>query len=356
MQQMADELSIEEKRKIEIWAEATTLFITADENTDIDFISSIIEGNTTIPVYMTDHNDSVLFVRNVNEKPQLYNKTIARLKEAGQRITVDLSPDITQYIYYDESHLLQMLHYFPYVQFAVIALFLIVAFVAFASLKNAEQNKVWIGLSKETAHQLGTPISSLIAWTELLKTSSDHQKYLPEICKDIERLHTIANRFSKVGSQPELQHTNLTELLEQSLRYMRPRISKQINLELNLPTDAVYADINPTLMGWVVENLTKNAVDAMEGKGTLRVEMKQDEKQIIIDFHDTGRGVEHRDYKKVFRPGYTTKQRGWGLGLSLVKRIIHEYHKGKVYVKQSEINVGSTFRIELPQQKLRKCF
>ena len=188
MQQMADELSIEEKRKIEIWAEATTLFITADENTDIDFISSIIEGNTTIPVYMTDHNDSVLFVRNVNEKPQLYNKTIARLKEAGQRITVDLSPDITQYIYYDESHLLQMLHYFPYVQFAVIALFLVVAFVAFASLKNAEQNKVWIGLSKETAHQLGTPISSLIAWTELLKTNSDYQKYLPEICKDIERL------------------------------------------------------------------------------------------------------------------------------------------------------------------------
>lgn len=349
MQQMANDLAKEEQRKMEIWAEATTLFITADENTDIDFISTIIEGNTTIPVYMTDHKDSVLFVRNVTRNPQQYHKTIANLKESGRRIEVKLSATDTQYIYYEDSHLLRMLQYFPYIQFAVIALFLAVAFVAFASLKNAEQNKVWVGLSKETAHQLGTPISSLLAWTELLKISNECNKYLPEITKDVERLRTIANRFSKIGSQPELQLMDITALLQNSLQYMRGRISEHINLQIALPDHPVYANINPALMEWVVENLTKNAIDAMEGTGVLIVEMKTENKQVVIDFSDTGKGISHREYNKVFRPGYTTKKRGWGLGLSLVKRIINEYHKGKVYVKQSEINVGTTFRIELPQ-------
>ncbi len=348
MQRMADALAIEEKRKIEVWAEATTLFITADENTDIDFISGIIEGNTTIPVYMTDHKDSVLFVRNVSKKPHTYSSTIARLKDAGNRIEVTVSPEDTQYIYYDDSHLLRMLQYFPYVQFAVIALFLCVAFVAFASIKNAEQNKVWVGLSKETAHQLGTPISSLLAWTELLKINSDSSKYLPEIAKDVERLRTIADRFSKIGSQPELEHTNLNTTLERAIQYMSGRISDQIILKVNIPSTPIYTYISTSLMEWVVENIVKNAIDAMEGKGELRIELTEKDKQIYLDFTDTGKGINHRDFKKVFRPGYTTKQRGWGLGLSLVKRIIADYHKGKVYVKQSEIGAGTTFRIELP--------
>ena len=348
MQRMADALAIEEKRKIEVWAEATTLFITADENTDIDFISGIIEGNTTIPVYMTDHKDSVLFVRNVSKKPHTYSSTIARLKDAGNRIEVTVSPEDTQYIYYDDSHLLRMLQYFPYVQFAVIALFLCVAFVAFASIKNAEQNKVWVGLSKETAHQLGTPISSLLAWTELLKINSDSSKYLPEIAKDVERLRTIADRFSKIGSQPELEHTNLNTTLERAIQYMSGRISDQIILKVNIPSTPIYTYISTSLMEWVVENIVKNAIDAMEGKGELRIELTEKDKLIYLDFTDTGKGINHRDFKKVFRPGYTTKQRGWGLGLSLVKRIIADYHKGKVYVKQSEIGAGTTFRIELP--------
>ena len=348
MQRMADALAIEEKRKIEVWAEATTLFITADENTDIDFISGIIEGNTTIPVYMTDHKDSVLFVRNVSKKPHTYSSTIARLKDAGNRIEVTVSPEDTQYIYYDDSHLLRMLQYFPYVQFAVIALFLCVAFVAFASIKNAEQNKVWVGLSKETAHQLGTPISSLLAWTELLKINSNSSKYLPEIAKDVERLRTIADRFSKIGSQPELEHANLNTTLERSIQYMSGRISDQIILKVNIPSTPIYTYISTSLMEWVVENIVKNAIDAMEGKGELRIELTEKDKLIYLDFTDTGKGINHRDFKKVFRPGYTTKQRGWGLGLSLVKRIIADYHKGKVYVKQSEIGAGTTFRIELP--------
>ncbi|MBO7233667.1 MAG: HAMP domain-containing histidine kinase [Paludibacteraceae bacterium] len=354
MQRMADELAIEEKRKIEVWAEATTLFITADENTDIDFISGIIEGNTTIPVYMTDDKDSVLFVRNVSKKPQAYARAIERLKEAGNRIEVMISPDDMQYIYYDDSHLLRMLQYYPYVQYAVIALFLCVAFVAFASIKNAEQNKVWVGLSKETAHQLGTPISSLLAWTELLKMNNDSAKYLPEIVKDVERLHMIAERFSKIGSQPELLTTDLRETLRHAMRYMEGRISKQVDLEMKLPEVCVYCNINTPLMEWVVENIVKNAIDAMEGKGKLCVQLTPKEKIVVLDFIDTGRGITHREFKKVFRPGYTTKQRGWGLGLSLVRRIVEEYHKGKVYVKQSEIGVGTTIRVELPLSSVYK--
>lgn len=354
MQRMADDLAKEEKRKIEIWAEATSLFITADENTDIDFISDIIEGNTTIPVYMTDHKDSVLFVRNVSKKPQKYASTIERLKESGSRIEVQVSPDDMQYIYYDDSYLLRMLQYFPYVQFAVIALFSCLAFIAFASLKNAEQNKVWVGLSKETAHQLGTPISSLLAWSELLKINPDSSKYLPEIAKDVERLRTIADRFSKIGSLPELQTTDLNSTLEHAIQYMRGRISEQVNVKVTLPESPVYCKLSVPLMGWVVENIFKNAIDAMEGKGVFEIALSHKDKTIYMDFTDSGKGISYRDFKKVFRPGYTTKQRGWGLGLSLVKRIIEEYHKGKVYIKQSEIGVGTTIRVELPRVSTNK--
>lgn len=345
-------LEAEERRKMEIWAHATQQFISADENTDIDFVSSIIEGNTTIPVYMTDTLDNVLFVRNVPGVPvdsaETYNEAIQRLKQLGHRIEVKVNDETVQYIYYDDSSLLRKLAYFPYVQFSVIALFLLVAFVAFSSIKNAEQNKVWVGLSKETAHQLGTPISSLLAWMELMKDRHVDDVHLPEMQKDVERLRVVAERFSKIGSQPTLQKGDLIPVLQNALSYMRGRASKQVTLEMKTDCESVMVNMNVPLLEWVIENLCKNAIDAMDGLGRIELKVSRDTNKVYVDVTDTGKGMERSMYKKVFRPGFTTKKRGWGLGLSLTKRIITEYHKGKIFVKNSEVNVGTTFRIILP--------
>ena len=301
-------LEAEERRKMEIWAHATQQFISADENTDIDFVSSIIEGNTTIPVYMTDTLDNVLFLRNVPGVP-------ADSVEA-----------------YNEA----------------IALFLLVAFVAFSSIKNAEQNKVWVGLSKETAHQLGTPISSLLAWMELMKDRHVDDVHLPEMQKDVERLRVVAERFSKIGSQPTLQKGNLVPVLQNALSYMRGRASKQVTIDMKTDCESVMVNMNVPLLEWVIENLCKNAIDAMDGQGRIELKVSRDANKVYVDVTDTGKGMERSMYKKVFRPGFTTKKRGWGLGLSLTKRIVTEYHKGKIFVKNSEVNVGTTFRIILP--------
>lgn len=345
-------LEAEERRKMEIWAHATQQFISADENTDIDFVSSIIEGNTTIPVYMTDTLDNVLFVRNVPgvtaDSAETYNEAIQRLKQLGHRIEVKVNDETVQYIYYDDSSLLRKLAYFPYVQFSVIALFLLVAFVAFSSIKNAEQNKVWVGLSKETAHQLGTPISSLLAWMELMKDRHVDDVHLPEMQKDVERLRVVAERFSKIGSQPTLQKGDLIPVLQNALSYMRGRASKQVTLEMKTDCESVMVNMNVPLLEWVIENLCKNAIDAMDGQGRIELKVSCDTNKVYVDVTDTGKGMERSMYKKVFRPGFTTKKRGWGLGLSLTKRIVTEYHKGKIFVKNSEVNVGTTFRIILP--------
>lgn len=344
-------LEAEERRKMEIWARATQQFISADENTDIDFVSSIIEGNTTIPVYMTDTLDNVLFVRNVagaSGDSISYNEAIQRLKQLGHRIEVNVNGETVQYIYYDDSSLLRKLAYFPYVQFSVIALFLLVAFLAFSSIKNAEQNKVWVGLSKETAHQLGTPISSLLAWMELMKDRHVDDAHLPEMQKDVERLRVVAERFSKIGSQPTLQKGDLIPVLQNALNYMRGRASKQVTIDMKTDCESVMVNMNVPLLEWVIENLCKNAIDAMDGQGKIELEVSRDANKVYVDVTDTGKGMERSMYKKVFRPGFTTKKRGWGLGLSLTKRIVTEYHKGKIFVKSSEINVGTTFRIILP--------
>lgn len=344
-------LEAEERRKMEIWAHATQQFISADENTDIDFVSSIIEGNTTIPVYMTDTLDNVLFVRNVagaSSDSISYNEAIQRLKQLGHRIEVNVNGETVQYIYYDDSSLLRKLAYFPYVQFSVIAFFLLVAFLAFSSIKNAEQNKVWVGLSKETAHQLGTPISSLLAWMELMKDRHVDDAHLPEMQKDVERLRVVAERFSKIGSQPTLQKGDLIPVLQNALNYMRGRASKQVTIDMKTDCESVMVNMNVPLLEWVIENLCKNAIDAMDGQGKIELEVSQDANRVYVDVTDTGKGMERSMYKKVFRPGFTTKKRGWGLGLSLTKRIVTEYHKGKIFVKSSEINVGTTFRIILP--------
>ncbi len=348
---LAHKLAIEESRKIEIWAEATRQFILADENTDIDFVSSIIEGNTTIPVYMVDDNDRIIFSRNVKEplknKEAFYAEEIARLKEIRKPIEVRLDEDTVQYIYYDDSLLLKQLHYFPYIQFSVIFVFLLVASIAFAGTKRAEQNQVWVGLSKETAHQLGTPISSLLAWQELLKSRYPDDRLLPEMDKDIGRLRIIAERFSKIGSLPELKEEDIVSTIENAINYMKSRISDKVEISFSYTGRPVMVKLNVPLFEWVVENLCKNAIDAMNGAGKIHFALSEHERFLQIDVTDTGKGIERSRFRTIFKPGYTTKRRGWGLGLSLTRRIVEIYHHGKIFVKQSEIGIGTTFRILL---------
>lgn len=348
---LAHKLATEESRKIEIWAEATRQFILADENTDIDFVSSIIEGNTTIPVYMVDDKDQIIFSRNVKEplknKEAFYASEIARLKTYRAPIEVKLDENTTQYIYYDDSLLLKQLHYFPYIQFSVIFVFLLMAFIAFAGTKKAEQNQVWVGLSKETAHQLGTPISSLLAWQELLKSKYPEDKLMPEMGKDINRLRIIAERFSKIGSQPELKQEDLVATVENAINYMKSRTSNKVEISLSYDKQPLVSNLNVPLFEWVIENLCKNAIDAMNGAGKIHFALSEHERFLQIDVSDTGKGIERSRFKTIFKPGYTTKRRGWGLGLSLTKRIVESYHHGKIFVKQSEIGIGTTFRILL---------
>lgn len=348
---LANSLALEEQKKIEIWAEATRQFILADENTNIDFILSIIEGNTTIPVVIVDEKDQLLHSRNIVEprknKEEFYREKIANLKSKREAIVVNLG-ETKQYIYYDDSLLLRQLYYFPYIQLGVIIIFLLISFFAFSSTKNAEQNRVWVGLSKETAHQLGTPISSLLAWVDLLKARYAEDKLITEMSKDVNRLRIIAERFSKIGSAPDLHVVSLNEALENAVQYINNRSSQKVEIECHFRNEhPVFALLNVPLFEWVVENLCKNAIDAMDGSGRIDLYVEQKENEIIIDVKDTGKGIERNKYKTVFSPGFTTKKRGWGLGLSLAKRIIESYHNGKIYVKHSEIGKGTTFRIEL---------
>lgn len=348
---LAESLALEEKRKIEIWAEATRQLILSDETTNLEFIISIIEGNTTIPVILADENNLVLSSKNVDEPnrdlEQFYVQEIARLRYKNPVITVDLG-DTTQYIYYDESSLLKQLYYFPYIQMGIIFVFLFIAYFAFSSTKRAEQNRVWVGLSKETAHQLGTPISSLLAWVDLLKMKYTDDKMMNEMSKDVNRLRIIAERFSKIGSVPDLQLVSLNETLQNAINYISNRTSDKVKIQCHFPDkNHIFIKLNVPLFEWVVENLCKNAIDAMDGSGKIYFNIQKNEKECLIDIRDTGKGIDRKKYKAIFTPGFTTKSRGWGLGLSLAKRIVEEYHEGKIYVKNSEISVGTTFRIHL---------
>lgn len=357
---IANSLAREERNKVEIWAEATRQFIMADENTNIDFFSDIIEQNTTIPVYMTDADGNLLFSRNVREPKRnaaaFYAEKIKSLQASEEPIEVRISPDVVQYIYYEDSTLLKQLYYFPYIQFAVIFLFVIIIIYMLSTAQHNEQNRVWAGLSKETAHQLGTPISSLNACSELLKINHPDDELVYEMDKDIQRLQAIADRFSKIGSDSVLTPANLMQVLVGSVDYMRSRTSEQVSYKVtlngkllskedNIPEITVM--MNRTLMEWVVENLCKNAVDAMENKGTVTLAVQETDDKLFLDISDTGKGIERKHLRDVFKPGYTTKKRGWGLGLSLAKRIIEQYHNGKIFVKQSVQGEGTTFRIIL---------
>ena len=346
-----------EQQRMAIWAEATRQLVLADENTDITLYSSIIEANTTIPVYMTDADYHVILSRNVIEPKQdveaFYEKKISRLRATQTPIEVRVSPKVTQYIFYEESNLLRQLRLFPWVQMAVMLIFMVLIVTFIITSYRNEQNRVWVGLTKETAHQLGTPISSLNGWLELLKARYPNDELLPDISTDINRLQLVAERFSRIGSAPTLMPTNIRQVVEQSYAYMRTRVGKKVEMELKIdesdkPEDYITLADAP-LMEWVTENLIKNSVDAMNGRGWIGLHLQQSGTSIILDVTDTGRGIERKRYTQIFRPGYTTKTRGWGLGLSLCKRIVEEYHGGQIFVHQSVVSKGTTIRVVLKQ-------
>lgn len=354
---LTKDLARQERTKMEVWAEAMRALSQADENTDLALVLKVLNDNNTIPVVVLDNDENVTDFRNVvinakNYKDSLlYVSAMAkRLKNNKQNIRIQLSDASNEYIdvCYDDSLMLKRLALYPYVQLGVVMLFVVVAIFALLTSKRAEQNKVWVGLSKETAHQLGTPISSLMAWTTILKETYPDDDLLPEMDKDVKRLQLIADRFSKIGSLPEAVPVSLSEVLDHVIDYMDRRTSKTIQLKKVFPADDIIIRLNASLFEWVIENLCKNAVDAMGGEsGTITLRVETVGERVIVEVSDTGKGIRKKDLRNVFRPGFTTKSRGWGLGLSLAKRIVEEYHNGKIFVKSSELGKGTTFRIEL---------
>jgi len=338
------DLSNEEHHRMEVWAQALHALNAADETTDLSLVVSVMEGNNTIPVIVMNDEGEITDYRNIEDTTRIESYA-RRMIRSGDTIHVD-----GQIVCYDESIMLKRLSAWPYIQLGIVLVFVVVAIFALLSSKRAEQNKVWVGLSKETAHQLGTPVSSLMAWVEMLKEQYPDDDLLPEMDKDVKRLQLIAERFSKIGSLPEPVESSMNEVLEHVVDYMDRRTSNQVQMVKNFPNHDVIVKMNASLFEWVVENLCKNAVDAMEGKGTIMLTLTDDEQSVTIDVQDTGKGIKKKDINNVFTPGFTTKKRGWGLGLSLAKRIVEEYHKGRIFVKQSEIGKGTTFRIEMQKK------
>jgi len=351
-----DKLSKEERKRVELWAQATKKLANIDPNQDVSFPFEVLRNNTTIPVILVDENDSILAHRNLDSvrianSSEYPAKVLAKMKEGHDPIVIELYDGNKNLIYYKDSHLLTQLQYYPIVQLGIIFLFILVSYFAFSTSRRAEQNQVWLGMSKETAHQLGTPISSLLAWIEILKENNEHPELISELQKDIKRLEKITARFSKIGSEPVLTENNLHEIIISSVNYIKARASKKVNFTLDFDIEKeCLVPINQELFEWVIENICKNAIDAMEGRGNITISISESIKNTIIDISDTGKGIAKSKHKTIFQPGFTTKERGWGLGLSLSKRIIEQYHRGKIFLKSSEINQGSTFRIILKKQ------
>lgn len=355
---LVKDLSDEERNKMEVWAQALHALNNADESTDLTLVLSVIQGNNTIPVIVLDAYNNVMDYRNVEIEAKNYGDSMKYVKRLGMNmhdigrfIKIELNNNGTendyQLVCYDESIMLKRLYSYPYVQLGVVLIFVVIAIFALLSSKRAEQNKVWVGLSKETAHQLGTPISSLMAWVEILKETYPDDELIPEMDKDVKRLERIAERFSKIGSLPEPVESSMNEVLEHVIDYMDRRTSKKVLIERRFPDHDVIVRMNASLFEWVIENLCKNAVDAMEGSGHIVLTMIEEGNKAVIEVADNGKGIKKKDINSVFTPGFTTKKRGWGLGLSLAKRIVEEYHHGKIFVKSSEVGKGTTFRIEL---------
>jgi len=357
---LTNDLKEEERTKMEVWAEAMRSLDTADENTDLNLVLKVLDTNNLIPVIVLDNSGNVESYRNIKISAANAQDSLAFVADIGKhlmsqgrniRIVIDDSHPKTEFIdvCYDDSLMLKRLSYYPFVQLGVVMIFVVIAIFALLTSKKAEQNKVWVGLSKETAHQLGTPISSLMAWTEILKETYPDDDLIPEMDKDVKRLQLIADRFSKIGSLPEPVPSSMNDVIAHVVEYMDRRTSKKVEMNCVLPETPVIVKMNASLFEWVIENLCKNAVDAMEGSGKITVTMTEDNNKVAIEVADTGKGIARKNLQTVFQPGFTTKKRGWGLGLSLAKRIVEEYHKGKIWVKNSELGKGTTFRIELPK-------
>ncbi len=357
------DLSKQERQRMQIWADATRQIASADSSADLDFLLSIIKGNNTIPVILVDDDDNILDHLNfslpeasdtlppwvLTPANEAYLRSrLADLKSGPNVIHIIIAPGINQHLYYEDSLLLRRLSFYPYVQLLVMAAFVFVVYYAVTTSKKAEQNKVWVGLSKETAHQLGTPISSLMGWVALLPDYGVPTEVTDEMSKDARRLETIASRFSKIGSPPAMSTENLNSVVDDAVGYMRSRISSGVKLTLNLSADSLPVSLSRPLLEWVMENLIKNAVDAMEGHGSLKIETFRDGADAIIEVTDSGKGIERKNFKTIFKPGFTTKKRGWGLGLTLAKRIVENYHHGRIIVKASTPGVATTFRLTLP--------
>ena len=343
---LARSLQAEEQKNMAIWADATQQLILADEDADIDFVTTIIENNTTIPVYICDEEGTILASRNVAK--QIVNGQKLTVNKHHGPIELKIDETTTQYIYWDDSRLLTRLRYVPYAQFALIFIFVAIAIITMLTGQRSEQNRLWVGLSKETAHQLGTPISSLNAWQQLLSDKYPNDEYVPQMKRDIERLQIIADRFQKIGSEPSLQAGKLVPVVQNAVAYMRARIPNHILID-DTCLDGVDRTVllNAPLLQWVIENLLKNAVDAMPSQGTITFHIHENEHDVMLDITDTGKGIDSASQRRIFEPGFTSKDRGWGLGLPLAKRIVEQYHGGKLLLKQSQVGVGTTFRIVL---------
>ncbi|MDR0874061.1 MAG: HAMP domain-containing histidine kinase [Prevotellaceae bacterium] len=352
---LANKLSLEEKRRMEFLAEATRYIVEATPEQDISLALRVIENNTTIPVIIIDENDNLIDYRNIEfhgkDKDRFFKEKVQEFKAQNPPIEINIASYGKQYFYYENSLLLTELSYFPYIQLLIIIAFCVIVLYALLSTKKAEQNQVWVGLSRETAHQLGTPISSLLAWVEILKNKQIEPRLLDTMSEDVNRLRTIAERFSKIGSQPDIEPQRLGDVLQNAANYIRNRTSNKVKIDCRLPEEEIILPLNISLFEWVIENLCKNAIDAMDGTGEIDITVTEHTNNVFIDVRDTGKGIVKSKQKTIFNPGFTTKKRGWGLGLSLVKRIVEEYHGGKIFVKHSEINQGTTFRIILPKNR-----
>ena len=344
-------LKAEEQKKIVIWAETYRLLNVADsDDSNLDFYLQVMENNTTIPVVIVDKTGEPKFWRNIDSVKIYHQSRLEQMKANGNPIVLELYDGAEQYLYYDDSSILYQLSYYPFFQLGVIILFIGLAYFAFNTSRKSEQNQVWVGLSKETAHQLGTPISSLLAITEMLRMQVHDQALVAELEKDVTRLHSITERFSKIGSKPATPMADVGQAITNSLNYIRKRSSDKVTIRYSPPGEAVMVPLSEPLFSWVIENLCKNALDAMAGQGTILIELKTLRDQVVIDVSDTGKGIPRRKSKTIFKPGYTTKSRGWGLGLSLTKRIVEDYHSGRIFVLRSDADKGTTFRIVLKRE------
>ncbi len=352
---LVKELSVEERKKIELWAEGMKqLSDLENTNKDISFVFEVIQNNTTVPVILTDEKDSILSYRNVPfsiiDTPKKAAKVLEKMKSSHEPILVTLLDGKKNYIYFKDSITLIRLTYYPYFLIAIIIIFLIITYFAFSQARRAEQNRIWIGLAKETAHQLGTPTSSLLACLEILKEGGDGSTVAIELEKDILRLEKIADRFSKIGSTPALEQLNIVDIINKSSDYLKSRVSSKIVFSKRYDeTQTIFISINPILIEWVIENIVRNAVDAIQGEGEILFNIEDNIQVVYIDITDNGKGIHKSKHKKVFEAGYSTKSRGWGLGLTLSRRIIQEYHNGKIFINFSELNKGTSFRIVLPK-------